>query len=94
MVRKLTDAERQEISDEHWSWIRMMVVQMAFGSAIGALAGYLFIHYDVKRLGTMIANSQSGGLFTAMIMFSFATLFGVIALGFAVWMRADRLPEK
>ncbi len=94
MVVKLTDAERKELADEHWSWIRMMAMQMAIGAAIGALIGYSFIHYDVHRLGTMIANAQHGGVVTAMIMFSFASLCGMIALGFAVWIRANRLPEK
>ncbi|MEE9313254.1 MAG: hypothetical protein V3V02_01265 [Rhizobiaceae bacterium] len=94
MVVKLTDADRKELADEHWSWIRMMAVQTAIGAAVGAFIGYMFIYYDVHRLGTMINAAEHGAVVTAMIMFSFASLCGMVAMGVAVWTRANRLPEK
>ncbi len=91
MSRKLSDRERQEIADEHWSWIRMIITHAGIGMVLGALTGFLIIYYDVNRLGTMIAKSEYGTGYALLLMFSFGAFFGSIASGISIWMRAERM---
>ncbi|MFD0916439.1 hypothetical protein ACFQ14_08475 [Pseudahrensia aquimaris] len=88
--RKMSERQRAALRDEHWSWLRMIMVQTAWGGAIGILIGYLIIHHDVRRIGTMIEKSDQWLLFTFLLLFSFASLIGSIAGGIAIWLRAEK----
>ncbi len=84
----MNDREKNKAYDEHWSWIRMIVVQSLLGSAMGAFTGWLIIHHDIHRIGTMIEKSEHWFGFAVLLMFGFATLFGMVAGGAAIWFRA------
>jgi hypothetical protein len=66
------------------------MVQTGFGMAIGALIGFLIIHYDIRRIGTMIGKSDYWLGYSFLLMFGFATICGMVAGGAAIWIRAER----
>lgn len=68
----------------------MIVVQSAYGSAIGCLIGYLILHYNISGLGDLMWNSKNWLGYTLLLMFGFASLIGPIAAGVAIWMRAEK----
>lgn len=88
MARKYSRREKQKIAEDHWSWIWMIVIHTGGGMSLGALTGFLIIHHDIKRIGTMIGKSEYWFGYTFLLMFGFATLFGMIASGAAIWIRA------
>ena len=87
---RISKERRRELKKQHWSWLNMIMVQTGFGMAIGALVGFLIIHHDVRRIGTMIEKSPYGTGFTFLLLFSFATLCGMVAGGAAIWLRAEQ----
>jgi hypothetical protein len=93
MKRPYTKQEKQELEDQHWSWLRMIIVQTGCGMAIGGLIGLLIIYYDFRRIGTMIGKSDYWLGYTFLLMFGFATICGMVAGGAAIWLRAERESE-
>lgn len=85
----MTEQEKQRLRDQHWSWLKMIGTQTAFGMAMGAWIGILIIYYDVRRIGSMIAGSDHWFGFGFLLLFSFATLCGMVAGGAAIWLRAE-----
>jgi Na+/H+ antiporter NhaB len=93
MKRPITDQEKQELKEQHWSWLRMIMVQTGCGMAIGGLVGLLIIYHDFHRIGTMIGKSQYWFGYSFLLMFGFATICGMVAGGAAIWIRAERERE-
>ncbi|MGI9365906.1 MAG: hypothetical protein ACR2O8_12040 [Rhizobiaceae bacterium] len=87
---RISKQRRRELKEQHWSWLNMIMMQTGFGMAIGALVGFLIIHHDIRRIGTMIEKSQYAFGFTFLLLFSFATLCGMVAAGAAIWLRAEQ----
>ena len=94
MKPKMSEQKRREIEKEHWSWLKMIMLHSALGMGMCALIGYLIIHYDMRRIGTMIGKSEYWFGYTFLLMWGFASIFGMIAAGFAIWTRADREYEE
>lgn len=86
--RPLSQRERDRIATQHRSWISMIIIQSAVGIVIGTLLALAVMHYDINRIGTMIAGSKDGLAYAALFIFGFATLFGMVVSGTAIWLRA------
>lgn len=87
-VRPLTAREKARLEAQHWSWIRMIAGQSLAGMAIGALAALAVIYLDINQIGSMIAASPNRGVATALLLWGFASIFGMATAGTAIWMRA------
>ena len=90
MKPPLTELEKQELEAQHWSWLRMIMVQTACGMGIGGLIGLLIIYHDIRRIGTMIGKSEYWLGYSFLLMFGFATICGMVAGGAAIWIRSER----
>lgn len=86
--RPMSQRERDQIAAQHRSWISMIILQSAVGIVIGTLLALAVMHYDINRIGTMIAASKDGPAYAALFIFGFATLFGMVVSGTAIWLRA------
>ena len=86
--RPLTEAERKAMWREHWSWIRYIALSAADGMALGALIAVLIIRLNVHGIGEMLASSEHGTGYTAMLIIGFAHTFGMVVAGSAIWIRA------
>ncbi len=82
------ERKRKQIADQHWSWIRMIIEQAAYGIVIGLVCVWLLLFYDINRIGTMIAHSEHRIGFVVLLVSGFSVTFGMAMAGTAIWLRA------
>ena len=88
MDLRTPDRRQRETRDEHWSWIGMIATHAIGGMILGGLVAYFIIHYDINRIGTMLGHSGNRFGFTLLLFAGFASLFGMVASGTAIWFRS------
>lgn len=86
--RKMTDAERERLQRQHWSWIRYIVLCAFVGAATGVITVWLTLTMNVGGLGEMLARSSSRLGVTALLTAGFASTFGMIAMGIGIMIRS------
>ena len=91
--RKLTDNERAELRNEHWSWLCHIMVGAIDGILIGLGVGIAIIAMDINGIGSMLAASDSRTGFTWLLLAGLAQTFGMVSAGLAVWIRATQEKE-
>lgn len=82
------EKKRQQMRDEHWSWIGTIVTHALGGVILGGIVAFLIIRYDINRIGSMLAHSENRFGFTLLLFAGFASLFGMVASGTAIWFRS------
>ena len=86
---KMSEAERKRLQDEHWSWLRFIVLCAFIGGALGVICVWLFLASDIGGLGSMVARSSRRIGVTALLAAGFASTFGMIAMGIGIMVRSD-----
>lgn len=86
--RPMSEREKSRIAAQHRSWISMIIMQSGVGAIIGTMLALAVMHYDINRIGSMIASSKDGIGYSLLFIFGFATLFGMVVSGTAIWLRA------
>jgi len=87
---KMTDAERRRLQQQHWSWLRYIMICAFVGAALGVITVWLIIHFEIGGLGSMLARSSSRLGVTALLTAGFASTFGMIAMGVGIMIRSGR----
>lgn len=88
--RKLSDAERTEIRNEHASWLKHIAIGAIDGVLVGIAVGLAIIWLDINGIGTMLARSGNQLGYTALLLAGLAQTFGMVAAGAAIWLRATK----
>ena len=92
--KKMTDAERQLLQQQHWSWLRYIVMCAFVGAALGVITVWLIIHFEIGGLGGMLARSGKRLAVTALLTAGFASTFGMIAMGVGIMIRSGKEDGK
>ncbi len=87
---KLTEQQKRALTREHWAWIRHIAIHAVGGMVIGGLVVIMILYFDVNRIGTMIGRSENRFWYVALMIAGFASTFGMVASGTAIWMGKDR----
>ncbi len=91
---KMTEAERRRLQEQHWSWLRYIVMCAFFGAALGVITVWLIIYFEIGGLGGMLARSSSRLAVTALLAAGFASTFGMIAMGVGIMIRSGKEDGK
>lgn len=89
----MTQREKDRLHDQHWSWLWTIIVNTGFGMILGVFVAVAILYFDMNRIGTMIEASRYRFGYTFLFLFGFASLFGMIASGTAIWFRATMEEE-
>ena len=91
--RKLSEAEKERLKLQHWDWIGFIALCALGGIAVGALAAWAVLRFDINGIGSMIARSGYWMGYTALLVGSFASTFGMISMGIGIMVRST-WPER
>ena len=85
--------KRMRVSAQHRSWLKAMAFDSLAGAAIGSIVALAILWLDVANLGTLVASSQQGFAYAALLTAGFAHVFAMAVCGTGIWFRATQQPE-
>ncbi|EFL89112.1 hypothetical protein [Ahrensia sp. R2A130] len=84
---------RKRIAAQHRSWLHAMAWDSLAGATIGAFIALAMIYFNIANLGSLVAASDRGFAFAALLAAGFAQLFAMAVCATGIWFRATHQPD-
>jgi len=85
----MSEAEREYLRQQHWSWIRFIILCAFGGIVVGFFIAGLILRFNFNGLGEMILHSPDRFIYTLLLAGGLGSTCGMIAMGVGIMIRSS-----